>query len=523
MFSTSRRSILASVVTVLALFFSYAFAATPSRNEVNRVATNWLRVVLERDGNWGGVKNPTIGGIKEYKRGSDTLGYVVSIAPSGYIVISTSKHFSPIKAYSTTNNLDPQDDHGMSALLGDVLARRRQLLTRRFGSIESAEQQLAHVKTLENNRAVWSALLTEGDFAPASLRALAQPGSGIAGPLLDTRWHQSSPYNVRNPSGNNCSHTLVGCVATAMAQVMRYYCWPPHGNNSHSYNWDGDESCGGTTSGANLYADFSDDYDWVNMPESGASTTTQMDAVSELCYEAAVAVEMHFGCCSSGAYFYSPNHDDAQYALEHYFEYNTAGNRPALEDRDDYSYLDWWDLIRNEIDHNRPMIYKIEGSSGDFHHVIVADGYDNRTTIFQVHANYGWSDAHAAWYTLDLFDCDTAAGWQGGCDPDQEQLLRFIYPTNGKIGSTSGTFPSGSYSYIYGNATSSNLSAQAGAWIQFLGGTSGTTVTCTADSIYFAGSASEDTRLFSRGDSKRGIIIEGGHLTIRQYGGINIR
>jgi hypothetical protein len=523
MFPTQNRSTRIFLITLVSVFACVVHAAAPSRDEAGTVAANWLRLITERDGNWGGASNPSLGEVKEFQIDDITLGYVVAVRPQGYIVVSVSTNYSPIKAYSTTSNLDPADEHGMSALLRDVLRRRRQLLIDKFGSVESGEQQLSRARALDANRAAWSALLTGGGLLRTNLHTIAPNASGSVGPLLRTTWHQGSPYSGRDPSGSGCSHTVVGCVATAMAQIMRYYCWPPHGSGSHSYDWDGDNSCGGSSSsGANLNADFSNDYDWVNMPDSDATTTAQRAAVSELSYEAAVAVEMDFGCCSSGAYMYDPIHNDAQYAFEHYFYYDTPGNKPALEKRTDYAYDEWWSLIKNDIDHNRPMMYNILNSSGDFNHIVVIDGYDNSGGQYQVHANYGWNDAHTAWYTLDLFDCNNAAGWQGGCDADQESLLRFIYPTNGHIGSTSGVLSSGVYSYIYGDVTSSQLSTQAGAWVQFLGGTAGTKVTCSADSICFYGSAGDATHLFSHGDSQRGVKLTGGHMTLRQNGSINV-
>jgi hypothetical protein len=255
------------------------------------------------------------------------------------------------------------------------------------------------------------------------------------------------------------------------------------------------------------------------MPASGASTSAQHAAVAELCYEVGVAVEMDYGCCNSGAYMYNAVHDDAQHALETYFYYNTPGNMPALEKRTEYSYSEWWDLIKNEIDHNRPVMYNIVGSGG-FNHVIVVDGYDNSGGQYQVHANYGWSDAHSAWYTLDLFDCNTAAGWQGGCDADQEQLLRYIYPRKGFFGAISGTIPTGFYSYIYGDVTSSNLTVQSGAWVQFLGGTKGTALTCSANSISIPGSTSDTTRFFSHGDLSRGLRFTSGGIKLDPNGSI---
>ena len=78
-----------------------------------------------------------------------------------------------------------------------------------------AESGAFDVATLPDNARVWLECVAglEGQniqnaFAPVR-------------PLLATQWAQREPYNQLCP--NNSS---TGCIATAMAQVMKYYGWP---------------------------------------------------------------------------------------------------------------------------------------------------------------------------------------------------------------------------------------------------------------------------------------------------------
>lgn len=60
-------------------------------------------------------------------------------------------------------------------------------------------------------------------------------------PLLEgINWDQDEPYNRMTPMipGRN-AHCATGCVATAMAQIMKYYEWPKQGTGSASYTSDG--------------------------------------------------------------------------------------------------------------------------------------------------------------------------------------------------------------------------------------------------------------------------------------------
>ena len=169
------------------------------------------------------------------------------------------------------------------------------------------------------------------------------------GVLLCSRWHQRDPYNPLCPTGDTgctdccpdepyiCSPsfpTLVGCVATAGAQIMNYWSWPPYGVGSDSYNWDGDDSCDGNTGGGALSATFSDYYDWRHMVnqyvwDSGQNrwedengnplTQAHLDAVAELCYEVSVDVEMDYGVCGSGA-----STEDMEDVYEDHYRYSTT-------------------------------------------------------------------------------------------------------------------------------------------------------------------------------------------------------
>ena len=62
----------------------------------------------------------------------------------------------------------------------------------------------------------------------------------VVGPLLTTRWNQNAYYNNMCPAdtGGPNGHTFVGCVATAMGQIMRYWQYPTSGIGSHSYSSD---------------------------------------------------------------------------------------------------------------------------------------------------------------------------------------------------------------------------------------------------------------------------------------------
>ncbi|MBP5500798.1 MAG: C10 family peptidase, partial [Bacteroidales bacterium] len=132
--------------------------------------------------------------------------------------------------------------------------------------------------------------------------------SKVIHPLLGRiEWDQSDPYNRLCPPG-----TPVGCVATAMAQVMLYWKHPNQGTGSHTWRWDG------TTHTVNF---DSVTYNWdLMLPKYGRSahaTPEQEAEAAKLSYHCGVSIDMMWQSGGSGTYNeHIPN------ALRDYFDYN---------------------------------------------------------------------------------------------------------------------------------------------------------------------------------------------------------
>ena len=186
---------------------------------------------------------------------------------------------------------------------------------------------------------------------------------------------------------------MTGCVATAMAQVMKYWNWPDTGVGQYNYY---------TYFYGNLGANFgATAYDWANMPDSlsSSSTPAQVSAVATLMYHCGVATETSYGTLSmdgSGAMDLmlgnGLSYPCAENALRTYFKYSPdiTGVR-----RVDLSGEEWAALIKNEIDNRRPVIYS--GNGYRYGHEFVCDGYDTNGFF---HFNWGYSGAGDGYYTF---------------------------------------------------------------------------------------------------------------------------
>ncbi|GHT40559.1 hypothetical protein FACS189437_06310 [Bacteroidia bacterium] len=205
-------------------------------------------------------------------------------------------------------------------------------------------------------------------------------------PLLgEISWNQDNPYyNLCPMDGNRRSYT--GCVATAMAQIMRYHQWPARGKGSHQYT--------SRTRRFELSVDFSQSvYDWDNMTGKydNRSTDIEKDAVAKLMYDCGVAVNMDYTNYGSGAYS-----EDVARALPEYFDYD---KNIQIYHRDYFTYSEWINLIKEELNHQRPLY--ISGTNTEAGHAFVCDGYDAEDLF---HINWGWGGTSNGYFVISILN-----------------------------------------------------------------------------------------------------------------------
>ncbi len=259
--------------------------------------------------------------------------------------------------------------------------------------------------------------------------------------LKNINWDQGWPYNAQCPADADATytngHVPVGCVATAMLQVMKYYNWPPSGEGSkyHS-NW----ANGGY---GNITINFANQtYDWYSMPNAASSqVNTELGKIN---YHASVGVSMYWGPDGSGS-----QTDKIVYALENYFRYSTSCQYVT---KSSYSETDWKNLIKAQIDAEKPVVYS--GNSTTTGHAWNCDGYQDDS----FHMNWGWSGAGNGYYTLDnLTSTANPGGPEANFNLNQDMVIN-IFPETGypsyctglkTITGTEGSFDDGSSIYDY--------------------------------------------------------------------------
>lgn len=239
-------------------------------------------------------------------------------------------------------------------------------------------------------------------------------------PLIQTKWDQSPYYNALCPYDyNSGERTVTGCVATAMAQVMKFWNYPATGTGSHSYN----HSNYGT-----LSANFgSTSYNWSSMPNR---VTSSNSAVATLMYHCGVSVDMEYDVASnggSGAYVItsgSPITHCSEYAFKNYFGYKST--LQGIK-RSSYTETQWITLLKAELDASRPILHDGFGSGGG--HAFVCDGYDNNDFF---HFNWGWGGQEDGYFNVNALNPGSlgTGGGTGGFNSGQEVIIGIEPPVS---------------------------------------------------------------------------------------------
>lgn len=200
--------------------------------------------------------------------------------------------------------------------------------------------------------------------------------------LPTAKWNQNYPFNKLCPTvgGERC---YTGCIATAMAILLRYKRWPDKGTG-HLDEYK--TSTLGLTVGG---YDLGHIYDWDNMPldVSGGIESYQEEQIATLLRDCAVMLQTDFNTDGSGSH--------SEYvlpALIKYMKYD-AGN--ILRYRFMYTAEEWMSMIRGSIDNDCPVLFA--GETGDGGHEFVVDGYcgDNYVDI-----NFGWGGHYNGIYLM---------------------------------------------------------------------------------------------------------------------------
>ena len=287
----------------------------------------------------------------------------------GFVVVSADDSYHPILGYSDHGSFDYDNaPDGLLFMLGELNREIAQCVAENISMTSDVARQW---ENLEN----FGCLSSEKNIA-------------LVGPLVQSKWDQMAPYNMYTPNGYP-----TGCVATAMAQLMRYWEWPVRGTGSHSYQWHGQT----------LSANFGETtYDWANMLYNyGIGTVTQAnkEAVAVLMSHCGISVDMSYASDGSGAFS-----ADVPGAINSYFSYS---DQATFINKSGNTYDEWVAMLKSNLDQHIPLYYSGQGADGG--HAFVCHGYDNDGLFY---FNWGWGGSNDGWFLIDgdKFEYNTSQG-----------------------------------------------------------------------------------------------------------------
>ena len=192
--------------------------------------------------------------------------------------------------------------------------------------------------------------------------------------LATPEWSQEAPFNNMIPN-----RRLTGCVGVALAEILKYHQYPAA--RPASLVKDGEAT----------------EYAWSSMRTDNHRTgysAAEAEAVAALVADAAIGIGTDFGMSSSSAYEVK-----VPYALVSLFGYDSG---VSYKKRSEMSKAAWDEVIVNEIDADRPVLYSGQDVSAG--HAFVCDGYEMRGSVPYFHINWGWGGSANGYFASDALN-----------------------------------------------------------------------------------------------------------------------
>ncbi|MFB0524150.1 MAG: C10 family peptidase [Phycisphaerae bacterium] len=380
-----RKTMIFTVLLLLQFSCGKVWARLATPQQAENVVTGWLKADARPLGTSIGRQVTKVETFTDDH--GEPIYYIVYLHPSGFVIVPADDLVEPIIGFADDGIYNPSPENPLGALV-------RPDLNGRVTAVRTNHQPQAKIHSLTFTEAQnkWYRFLSLAESSKGSITVMGLPSlSDIrVAPLLQSKWSQyavcdKNCYNYYTPLNYPC-----GCVATVMAQLMRYHQYPTTGIGLHEFTIkvDGNEQTAFTLGGD----DYGGAYNWTDMallPDCN-TTETQRQAIGALCHDAGVSVNTAYRSDGSGA-----DTLIAKDALTTIFKYenaikgyNNSNNiGPALIG-----------MVNPNLDYGAPIILGILREKGG--HAALCDGYGYNASTLYHHLNMGWAGNDDAWYNL---------------------------------------------------------------------------------------------------------------------------
>ena len=423
-----------TIRTLLLLYLSAMFAAASaqqvSQDEAARIASQFLSA--QNQGSR--AKKAAPDALKLVYTESSAKDktpnlYVFNMEGGGFAIVSADERTgSQILGYSFDNNFSAKGmPDNVKFWLGEY--------SRQIDYIKTHQPEVSESKRR-------GGLKKDSGTLPASV-----------GPLLETQWGQwngigdedcdgvyQTLFNNYLPTGENedgyTDHYAVGCVATAMAQILYYHAKTKQPNSTitfldhaelsgqiqapyddASYAWSDMK----TYYGWEEYAAGDEENGYTIDADKVSKDQDAIDAVAELMFDCAVATKTQLGIES--------NADEYGFIRGMCDNYGFSSNM-KLVSKHDYMNNEWLEMMKTELAAGRPVYYGA-GDTNDNNsgHAFIVDGYDENNYL---HINWGWrgeSDGYFKLNEFNIYDPDGDADYDEYYNADQLAIINIYKPT----------------------------------------------------------------------------------------------
>jgi hypothetical protein len=216
------------IIFIIIFFSNSSVSKDFNESEVKAAVETWVRYVTAN-----ARATAYIDRMEPIQIDSLVVAYVAHLADSGFCICGANDLVLPVYLYNPRGEYDPK--------IPDYQFIFRDIYNRRIAikkGIEDGDPEITKFQSQLNNRvAYWQNLIS------GIVPSVQQFPPDTMALILTSHWHQRSPYNDDCPelTPGQDEHTVVGCVATAMSQIMYYWKWPFTGEGSgstqYNYRW----------------------------------------------------------------------------------------------------------------------------------------------------------------------------------------------------------------------------------------------------------------------------------------------
>ncbi len=316
---------------------------------------------------------PVFEDITPIMDGETTCLYQIQYQSGEWCLISADMSIDPILAYGLSRINESDEPKGFTDLV-------------KWYTNQIAEN-LNNRSTIVEANPIWASILFSSRnhirnySTEDSLLDMTGRGNLKWGQSNNNNGGCSPSYNNACPESNNnncnCGHYPVGCGAVALGQIMWYWQWPKQ-SQYRTYHWE-----------------------IMNGSLTAATSSNNATEVANFLYDCAEASNMSYHCYGSWTIL-----DSIVAAFKSIFNYKGVRKHYMK----DWKYNKAWsDLIKSEIDNDRPVL--IYGDHGTFMsgHYFVADGYKDLGWRLLFHINWGHLGSHNGFCRLEkLYEQDNS-------------------------------------------------------------------------------------------------------------------